>query len=605
MRRQATRKAQSGLAMLALVAFVVMGSLWWLMSGLSQASNRTAQKRAHNAKVLQEAKTALIGYVVAKTATPGENDPGALPCPEADARVGNPDQEGIAASNCTLPAVGRLPWRTLGIPKLVDAAGEPLWYVASPGWAKPAPLTNTVINSNTPGLISVDGLESVAAIIAPGERLIVPASANCPARTQVRNTPSPGIDFRDYLECQNATLADLTLAGSDPVGPFNDHVLAVTTAEIMPSIEAAVASRFAHELAPLIRSAYSNSDVNNPNPAWAGTGHPVLPFAAAFGNPTTATLGGVDGVYRGLLPFVRSRKPCACDPATNPAPCECLPTACTGGVDCDPDFVRWIDEDPTMTGPNIRNANCNVSFSLLEIRCDFNIWVPLLGGPADHSFTVAGMRARRVGRALKQFQPEAPMPGVDKAGRALTGRLNSDSSATIALSGSVASSGISGGLLDRLVCGITSALALFWGCAEGTIIIPHTVLVDHRIVNRDDQQNGWFHRNMWHHASYYMIAREMAPDASGSCIPAGTPPSGASSACLTVSYTPVPDRYRGLMMISGRRLAGQAARPNGTFSEWFEGDNGNFADGVIYTVREPGLAINRTFNDRIAVIDKQ
>jgi hypothetical protein len=592
------KKAQRGIAMLALVAILVTGSLWWLIAGLSQASNRTAHKRAHNAKVLQEAKTALIGYVATKTATPGENDPGSLPCPEAPGFVGDPANEGKAAGNCTLPAVGRLPWRTLGIPKPLDTVSEPLWYVVSPGWAKPNSTTNTVINSNTPGQITVDGVESVAVIIAPGQRLEVPASASCPARNQTRNVPSAAIDFRDYLECQNATPADLTFASSDPVGPFNDQVLAVTTAEIMPIIEAAVASRFEHELAPLIRSAYSSNDTNNPNPAWPATG-PVLPFAAQFGNPTSADFIGEDGRYRGLLPFVRSQKACTCTPAGN---CECTPTACAGGADCGPDFVRWTGAAPTMSGPNIHSPSC--SHNNLQIDCTFYVRMPLLGGPPSSvAFTLNGMTARRVGRALKQFQPEAPMPGVLPSGRTLTGRLNSDSTATITLSGSADTSDAGGGgLVGNLLCSITGLLGLILGCAEDSIRIPYTVLVDHPIVDKDNMQYGWFHRNNWHHVSYYMIAREIAPDGSGSCV---TPAAGSSADCLTVKYSVSADKHRGLIMIAGRRLPGQNARPNGLFDHWFEGENGNAADGVIYTVREPGMTINRTFNDRIAVIDKQ
>jgi hypothetical protein len=600
-------KAQSGLAMLALVAVLTMGSLWWLMKGLSQPINHTAAHRAHNAKVLHETKAALIGYVAAKAATPGENDPGSLPCPEAAGFIGNPNDEGKAASNCSLPAIGRLPWRTLGIPKPLDAAGEPLWYVVSPGWAKPNSTTNTIINSNTAGQLSVDGVESVAVIIAPGQRLQVATSANCIARNQSRNVPSPTMDFRDYLECQNATPADLVFASNDAVGPFNDQVLAVTTAEIMPAIEAAAASRFERELAPLIRSAYSSSDPNHPNPAWPAT-KAVLPFAAQFENPTGADFRGEVGRYRGLLPFVRSQTACTCVPAGN---CECTPTACTGGgKDCDPGFVRWTGAtDPTMSGPDVHNADCDRSD--FQIDCVFYLRVPLLGGPPSSvAFTVNGMRARHVGRSLKQFQPEAPMPGVLPAGRTLTGTLNADSTATITLSGFADTSDAGGGgLVGNLLCGISGLLALTLGCAQDSIRIPYTVLVDHPILDRNHPQYGWFHRNMWHHVSFFAIAGEIAPDGSGICT---SPFTGASSDCLTVKFTVANDTHRGLLLIAGRRLPGQNARPNGDFSHWFEGDNGNDSNGRIYTVREPigispdyiPLTVNRTFNDRVAVIDK-
>jgi len=595
-------KAQRGVAMLALVAVMTMGSLWLLMSGLAQPSNRTAPNRAQNAKVLQEAKTALIGHVATQSAKAGENDPGSLPCPEAPGDVGVPNQEGRAAPNCTLPAVGRLPWRTLGIDKPLDAGGEPLWYVVSPGWAKPNSTTNTVINSNTAGQIFVDGVESVALIIAPGQRLQIPASANCVARNQARNVPSPAIDYRDYLDCQNATPADLAFASNDAVGPFNDQVLAVTTAEIMPVIEAAVASRFQRELAPLIRTAYSNGDSNHPNSAWPST-KPVLPFAAAFGDPTAATFRGSTGTLRGLLPFVRSQRGCTCTPA---GACECTPSACTGGPDCDADFVVFEDSTgspPVMSGSNIFGASC--SRSTTQIVCDFNIRQPLSGGPANHPFAVTGITARRIGRSLKQFQPEAPMPGVLPSGRTLKGFLNADNTSTITLTGNVDGSSLPGSFIDVLVgivlCNLTGSLPVTLGCKQGSITIPRTILVDHPILDSGNAQYGWFVRNMWHHASYYAIAQEIAPDGSGICV---SPAAGLSSDCLTVKYSPAHDRYRGFIVIAGRRLPGQDPRPNDKFDHWFEGENGNAPNGVIWTVREPSMTINRTFNDRIAVIDR-
>src|SRR6185437_5226802 len=339
-----SRSTQRGLAMLALVAIVVMGSLYWMMSGLAQPANRTAAKRAQNAKVLQNAKAALIGYVAMNAATPGatftDDNPGSLPCPEAPGNVGNPAQEGIAASVCgSLPAVGRLPWRTLGIDKPLDASSEPLWYIVSPGWVRTTPSgpgANTIINSNTAGQLTVDGIEAVAVIIAPGERLNIPGSANCVARNQARSAPSPAIDYRDYLDCHNATPADLTFMSSDPVGPFNDQVLALTTVEILPVIEAAVAQRFERVFAPQIVGAYSNID--GTNSAWPTTSS-VLPFAAPLTDPTSSNLKGTrtnsglteTGTYQGLLPLNRVRTRCTpVGPAT-----ECTPAACTPGQGCD------------------------------------------------------------------------------------------------------------------------------------------------------------------------------------------------------------------------------------------------------------------------------
>jgi hypothetical protein len=87
------------------------------------------------------------------------------------------------------------PGATLGLDKWRDIAGEPLWYVVSPGWAKPNAATNTVINSSTLGNLTLDGgRDVVALIIAPGRPLQISASAGCTARVQRRTTPSPAID---------------------------------------------------------------------------------------------------------------------------------------------------------------------------------------------------------------------------------------------------------------------------------------------------------------------------------------------------------------------------------------------------------------------------
>src|SRR5688500_6874243 len=123
-------RTQRGAALIVMCLILVLGACWWLVSR-SEIFERTALDREHNARVLSRAKQALIGYV-AHTATASANDqPGRLPCPEADANIGNPASEGEASANCALPAVGRFPWRTLGVEPLLDAAGEPLWYVRS------------------------------------------------------------------------------------------------------------------------------------------------------------------------------------------------------------------------------------------------------------------------------------------------------------------------------------------------------------------------------------------------------------------------------------------------------------------------------------------
>ena len=125
--RRASPRAQRGLALLGLLAVIVLVFAWILTSRLNAANSSVSVDREHNAKVLARAKSALIGYMAQRAATAGENNPGSLPCPEAPADFNVPGAEGTANGNCSLPAVGRLPWRTIGVEKLVDAAGETIW----------------------------------------------------------------------------------------------------------------------------------------------------------------------------------------------------------------------------------------------------------------------------------------------------------------------------------------------------------------------------------------------------------------------------------------------------------------------------------------------
>lgn len=195
-------RRQRGVVLIIMALIALLGVSWLLVSALSTWLNPAATNPNVNGRVLGQAKAALLGYVAADAMT--DNNPGSLPCPEPGAYVGTVN-EGIAAGNCTLPAVGRLPWRTLGLDRLQDASGQPLWYVVSPLWALPNSLATLNINFSTQGQLTVDGQANaaVALIIAPGPPLSVQGSANCTARAQARDARPP--DYRDYLECQNAS----------------------------------------------------------------------------------------------------------------------------------------------------------------------------------------------------------------------------------------------------------------------------------------------------------------------------------------------------------------------------------------------------------------
>jgi len=552
---------------MAMLAVLILGAAWWAVTALSTPVDRTASERVHNARILQEAKSALIGYVAHRAAMTTENDPGRLPCPEAAGNIGTAN-EGVAAGNCTLPAIGRLPWRTLGLDKWRDIAGEPLWYVVSPGWAKPNAATNTVINSNSVGNLALDGTADVVAlIIAPGRPLQISASAGCTARVQRRTTPSPAIDLRDYLECENATSpADAVFVSTGPADSFNDQVLAVTGAEMLPGIEAAVATRFERQFAAQIRTAYSTG-------SWPA--NPALPFAATFANPANATFKGAAGTFGGLMPVTFSETAPGSGVACNPG---------TAGPRCDPIFVAW--QSATLAGASINSASCTTTATTVD--CTFYRRCPVICAAANMPFTLTAT-ASNVGMALRQLNNAAAMTNVNAAPRSSSGVLNATGSATITLDAEAAVSAGVGftGALGDLLCGVLAPLQV---CKEESISVPIALLADHPVLDSTDATYNWFFRNNWHQVAYYAVAPDIAPSGPRAC--------GAN--CLTVNFRNPSAGQRGLIVIAGRSLTG-ATWPAVTTADWLEGTNNN--GDAIYAVRDPALMIRRTFNDRIAVID--
>jgi len=582
--RLGVRRLQRGAALLVLLAVLVLGASWFLVSRLDALSAGifTASHRNHNALVLSQAKQALIGYVAMNAAQSGENNPGRFPCPEAAGNIGGVN-EGIAAAACTLPAVGRLPWKTLGLDKLVDASSEPLWYVVSPGWAITA--GNLVINSNTIGTLKVDGQQNaaVALIIAPGVAMNVP-SAGCTARNQTRANPSPTIDALDYIECFDTTVTPPTFTTTGPTTSFNDQVVRISVADVMPAIEAAIAHRFQRDIAPLIRSTYSNSDPANPNPRWPA--NPLLPFALSFANPTAAAsyAPGVTHGTQGILPLSYS------ETAPNSGT-PCTPSA--ADPRCQPLFVAWTGG--TLSGPSIKSPSCTVVTTVTtpvttRLDCTFYYTCNPVCTPPTINYTIQA-QAANVGTSLRQINMSATIGSANVSatlGNA-TGALDNSGSASLTLTGTATPNGL-GGLFANLFCGLPLISPL--GCKQSLISVPIGVLADHPILDPTNATYSWFLRNKWHEVSYYAVAPGIAPGGGGSCT--------TSISCLRVTYHPSDGKQRGLIFIAGRPLGSQV-RPPTAVSDLLEGAN---AGGTSpFELRSATLQINRSFNDRIIVVD--
>lgn len=322
------RRRQRGAALLLLLVIAIIAFTVAIFRGLGKWDTARTTSRNVNADALAQAKAAVIGYVAKEALDVTEDVPGRLPCPES-AGVAGTTSEGVAAGNCSPTAasqksLGRLPWRTLGLDKLVDASGEPLWYAVSPGWVITAAGPPT-INPGVSGQLSFDGTGNVVAVIfAPGKPIstnptAAQIAAGCVARNQARSdrshvaTSAANPDYRDYLECQNAaspigTTFGVTITGNATNEAINDQAVVITDKEILNAIQGPLAERMQRTVAPLL-SEFSDQWIS---------GSKFMPYAVPFSppeaslaasshcGPSAATQQG-----EGLLPIAANSGACA------------------------------------------------------------------------------------------------------------------------------------------------------------------------------------------------------------------------------------------------------------------------------------------------------
>jgi hypothetical protein len=119
-------RGAAALLLLVVVATIAVGAIAFALPVPSPTDRDEVTQRA-----LAEAAEALAGFARARRCIAGGGSVAShLPCPDTGVA------EGVAAPACAPVAVGRLPWRTLGLAPLRDGAGECLWYERSPGTAR-------------------------------------------------------------------------------------------------------------------------------------------------------------------------------------------------------------------------------------------------------------------------------------------------------------------------------------------------------------------------------------------------------------------------------------------------------------------------------------
>jgi len=231
-RPRAVPARQRGAVLLAMLLLFVSGAAYLLLRDLNDGVRR-ADRQSQSMQALAQARDALIAYAATypdRIATVPDMGPGHLPCPDTDG-------DGLAQANCSDPltTIGRLPWRTLGLPDPVDGAAERPWYALSENY-RYGPNRTQPLNSDTPGLLTLDGTGDVVAVLfAPGEPL---------AGQDTRDSAPEAL--ANYLEDDNADNDRVFV--SRAAGEFNDRVLAITRAELMAPVQARVLGEVARVL---------------------------------------------------------------------------------------------------------------------------------------------------------------------------------------------------------------------------------------------------------------------------------------------------------------------------------------------------------------------
>jgi hypothetical protein len=293
----AARGRQQGVVVVVLVVLLLLGGFMFALGTVKVAAVGVEREHA-SIDVLARAKGALIDAAVTDNARPGQ-----LPCPDVndDGWTTSPADFDAGTGAC-VSLIGRLPWKTLGLPDLRDDSGERLWYAVSNDFR--ASNAAVPLNSDTAfragnQSLTLNGFTSgsnlAAIVIAPGAVL-----TRTDGRAQQRACGG-ACDPRDFLDIaagednadNNRIFASATRSAS-----FNDRLMPVYSDDIMRLVE----RRAARELAQHLRDHYNAWNALAPTPGYTGF-KGFYPYAVTWSDPSAPPQVGNNGTTLGLLPL--------------------------------------------------------------------------------------------------------------------------------------------------------------------------------------------------------------------------------------------------------------------------------------------------------------
>lgn len=310
---------ESGAALLVMLLLLIVGGAALFIQNVT---GRTAagQHIVGHATVLATAKTALLAYAVTRYDL-GQGI-GLLPCP--DTGTGGGFAEGEAHStNCGAQyasVLGRLPWKTLGLPPSRGEIGECLWYAVS-GVHKDAPSARSeLLNTDSAGFFEAYAQDGVTPIAGtnPADRavavLLAPGNA---LPSQTRGNLGLGVEhcagsynIPMYLD-DNGTIDNAVVSGTpDTIDQFinggpmgNDQMLVITRSELAAAISAR--TDLATGLQNLAAAAAAcTADYGRKNPGGPTDQRLPWPAPVTLSNYRSSALYGdtATGVLSGRLP---------------------------------------------------------------------------------------------------------------------------------------------------------------------------------------------------------------------------------------------------------------------------------------------------------------
>ena len=573
-----------------MVTVFVLGFAWFTAGALSKAAYGAADREARTGLALKRAKEALLAYVAQTAANGAELYPGRLPCPEIRSVVGsaaivagtgNPAYDGktfesvyggyagpftttttppaSAPIACDNPAVGRLPWRTLGVDQLRDGYDEPLWYAAANStgagltpWAWINNGDALVINPGTANQLTYDGAPNavIAVIVAPGaiqNTMLTPGAlpAGC-ARVNQSARYTPPYTVGNFLECGNAASSYATI-GASPWS--NDRTISITAAEVMTAITGAIADRLQRQVAPAL-AGWDALESANTGKSWGTTwATSFLPFASTFDTTPAANNYCGDGAAstREGLPPTASKSVAVCN-------------------------SNWTNITPTVWAGSLSGATCAAGAAVAT--CSFNRVWNLLGNvtvTADAPMIASSFRGT--------LQPsDVVIGGTNSGGTPATKNV------TMAVSRNP----------DRARVTITVTWPLLssfadWLCclfAPVTITFPN--VADAAVLT--DPKVSWFVNNNWNRWTYYQVAAGTTLGAPQPCDP--------GSSCITVNGLPpangATNDKRLVLAFLGTGAVNAQVQPSTNPANYLESHT---APSATYSMQ----VITSAFNDRLAM----